>query len=370
MSQKLSPSWLKRFVLVPQNIKIGERIVGPQVPVFIVAEIGINHNGDMNLAIKMMEAAAEAKVDSVKFQNYRTEDFLTDKSLTYKYSQNGTEVVESQFEMFKRLELTDENVRELKKQADRLGLIFHSTPTSNAGVDVLVNEGVTVLKNGSDFLTNTDLLTYMAQSSLPVVIATGMAVEDEIAIAVNAIRKAKPKHNKSDNLIVLHCTSAYPTPPEEVNLKKITTIASQFDCLVGLSDHSEGNSAAMGAVALGACWIEKHFTLDKSLPGPDHRFSCDLTEMKSLVNSVREIEVLLGSSELSPSPSEELARTQYRLSCAAAKELPAGHILQDIDIAFRRPATGIPPSSRASLLGKRLKKDIKSFELFDIGDLS
>lgn len=351
--------------LVSSLVRIGNRAVGGGFPAFIVAEIGINHNGDMDLAKKMIDAAVAAGVDSVKFQNYRTQDFLdSDTALTYEYENNGKRVVESQWDMFKRCELSDENVRELKLYCDQAGIVFHSTPTSKEGVDLLVREGVQVLKNGSDFLTNSHLLKHMAKSGLPVVIATGMASEDEIAEAVRAIRQ-----NGNEKLIVLHCTSSYPTAPEHVNLRKMTTIASEFDCLVGFSDHSQGWKAALGAVALGACWIEKHFTLDKNLPGPDHRFSCNQAEMTELVQSVRNMEVLLGTSELGPAQSELLGREQYRLSCASARAMSAGHVLSEDDIVFRRPATGLPPSLAHSIIGKTLARDVEEHETLNVSDV-
>lgn len=351
--------------LVSNLIKIGNRAVGTGFPAFIVAEIGINHNGDMNLAKKMIDAAVEAGVDSVKFQNYTTEDFLSaDTSLTYEYENDGQKVVESQFDMFKRCELSPQNVRELKEYCDKTGVIFHSTPTSKEGVDLLVREGVKVLKNGSDFLTNSSLLKHMAKTGLPVVIATGMASEDEIAEAVKSIRQTG-----NEKLIVLHCTSSYPTKPEHVNLRKMISISTEFDCLSGFSDHSEGFAAAVGAVALGACWVEKHFTLDKNLPGPDHRFSSNQIEMTALVKSVREMEILLGTGELSPAESELLGREQYRLSCASARALNEGHILQEEDIVFRRPATGLPPSSLESILGKQLSRNVVPFQTLTLSDI-
>lgn len=350
--------------LVSNLIKIGNRAVGTGFPAFIVAEIGINHNGDMDLAKKMIDAAVEAGVDSVKFQNYITEDFLSvDTSLTYEYENNGQKIVESQFDMFKRCQLSPENVHQLKEYCDRSGIIFHSTPTSKEGVDLLVREGVQVLKNGSDFLTNSSLLKHMARTDLPVVIATGMASEDEIAEAVKTIRQTG-----NEKLIVLHCTSSYPTKPEHVNLRKMTSISTEFDCLAGFSDHSEGFEAAVGAVALGACWIEKHFTLDKNLPGPDHRFSSNQAEMAELVKSVRRMELLLGSGELGPAESELLGREQYRLSCASARALSEGHILQEDDIVFRRPATGLPPSSIDLILGKPLARSVDPFETLRLSD--
>ncbi|MBP7860906.1 N-acetylneuraminate synthase family protein [bacterium] len=348
-----------------QVIKIENRLVGGFSPAFIVAEIGINHNGDMELAKKTIDAAVEAGVDSVKFQNYYTEDFLSPQSnLSYRYQSEGKDIVESQYEMFKRCELTSVNLIMLKEHCAKSGVIFHSTPTSEAGVDLLVGQDVKVLKNGSDFLTNSKLLEYMGKTNLPVVIATGMANENEIEIAANAVR-----NTGNDRLIVLHCTSSYPTAPEHVNLRKIISIKSKLKCLVGFSDHSEGSQAAVGAVALGACWIEKHFTLDKALPGPDHRFSSNLEEMKNLVREVRCMEKLLGSEKLIPAESELSGRDEYRLSCAASHSLKAGHVLTEEDIVFKRPGSGLPAYELKSILGRSLSQDVEKFQILLEEDL-
>lgn len=350
-----------------KSIEIANKEIGHEKPVFIVAEIGINHNGDMSLAKQMIDAAARAQVDSVKFQNYNTEDFLSsDTTLEWEYENatNNTIVRESQYDMFKRCELSEVNVKELKDYCDSKGIIFHSTPTSKSGVDLLKRVGSPVLKNGSDFLTNSSLLKHMAKSGLPVVIATGMADEKEISEAVKTIQNAG-----NAKLIVLHCTSAYPTPPEHVNLLKLSTIANKFGCLTGLSDHSAGTQAAVGATALGACWIEKHFTTDKNLPGPDHRFSCDEAEMSSLVKAVRSMEILLGSGDLNPAECELIGRAQFRLSCASARDLRAGHILKEDDIIYRRPATGVSPSDLNLILGKSLVRDIPRFEPLKLEDV-
>lgn len=346
------------------SFKIGNRNIGPGHSVFIVAEIGLNHNGDMGLAKKTIEAAAEAGADGVKFQNYKTEDFISDDELTYEYENNGKLVKETQKEMFKRCELSDAQLKELKDFCDSAGVVFHSTPTSEAGVDILKKINSKVIKNGSDFLTNSPLLKLMAKSEIPVVIATGMADEREIAEAVSTIRNAG-----CEDLIVLHCTSSYPTKMEDVNLRRMLSIRDKFDCLTGLSDHSEGYLAAVAATALGACWVEKHFTMDRTLPGPDHRFSSDPRELKELVLAVRAIEKAMGNPSIAPAKSEEEARKEYRLSCAAAHTIPKGHVLKEQDIIFRRPATGIPPSKVKTLVGKTVNKDVNEAEIFSTSDL-
>ena len=258
-------------------VRVGERLVGEGQPCFLAAEVGINHNGDMDLAHRSIDAAAEAGADAVKFQNYHTEDFVSDRSLTYEYVSQGKTVVESQYDMFKRCELAAAQLRELREHCDRRGVVFFSTPTSEKGIQELLELGVPLLKNGSDYLVNLSLIRAMARTALPTVISTGMATLDDVKDAVEAFRGAGGK-----DLVLLHCTSSYPTPPGDVHLRKISALSAAFDCAVGFSDHTNGTVAAIGSVALGACMIEKHFTLDKNLPGPDHRFSADPGELRML----------------------------------------------------------------------------------------
>ncbi|MGF1534593.1 MAG: N-acetylneuraminate synthase family protein [Bernardetiaceae bacterium] len=345
-------------------IKIKDRYIGIGFPVFVAAEIGINHNGDVVLAKEMIHAAKDAGADAVKFQNYYTEDFILDKSLTYEYISQGKLVVETQYDMFKRYELSVEQLQELKSYADKIDVVFFSTPTSIQGIQDLQQIGVPLLKNGSDFLVNLELIEQMAQTGLPTVISTGMATLSEIDEAVRAFEAAGGKE-----LIILHCISTYPTPASEVNLLKIQSLKNSFNYPIGFSDHTEGIVAAVGAVVLGACFVEKHFTLDKNLAGPDHHFSSDPVEMKALVDAVRFVEMGLGASKLTPTEKEESGRLNFRLSCVAKRDLPEGYILQREDIAFSRPATGIPPKHKELLIGKKLIKAIQQGEIINLSDI-
>lgn len=328
-------------------IRIGEGAIGRGRPTFIVAEVGINHNGDLDLARRAIEAAAEAGVDSVKFQNYRTEDFILDRSLTYTYETDDGPVTESQFEMFKRCELDRAALLELKRHCDRVGVVFHATPTGLDGIDDLLATGTSLLKNGSDFLVHLPLIRAMARTGLPTVLSTGMATLAEIDDAVRAFRGAGGR-----DLVLLHCTSSYPTPDHDVHLHKIPALAAAFGVPVGFSDHTCGVTAAIGAVTLGACWIEKHFTLDRRLPGPDHRFSSDPAELAELVTAVRTVERQLGSGALGSTVSEQAGRRDFRLSCVAAVDLAPGAALTEAAIAFRRPGTGLPPAALDWLVGR------------------
>lgn len=345
-------------------VNIDGRKVGEGFPCLLVAEIGINHNGDVDLAHKLIDAAANAGADAVKFQSYRTEDFIIDRSLTYTYISEGKTVTESQYEMFKRYELSLSTLIALRKHCEKRGLIFSSTPTSEEGVFDLVRMKAQLLKNGSDYLLHLPLIKAMARSGLPTAISTGMATLAEIDEAVRAFKDAGGK-----NLIILHCVSSYPTPPQDTNLRKIRTLQTVFGCPVGFSDHTSGIVAAIGAVAMGACLIEKHFTLDKNLPGPDHHFSADPSEFQALTEAIRSLEKMMGESTIVPAPSEISGRRDFRLSCAAARNLPAGHCLSESDIVFRRPATGFPPWAIEWLVGKHLKHEVQAGKVFQLDDL-
>jgi len=341
-----------------EKIRVGSKTIGPGEPVYIVAEIGINHNGDQELARKTIAAAKNAGVDAVKFQNYKTEDFLSDLDLTYRYLVNGREVVEPQYTMFKRCELSTADLAALFAYCDDIGLDYHSTPTSGQGVRALVELGATILKNGSDYLGNLELVRTMGETGLPVVLSTGMASIGEIEDAVQVMRDSGNR-----KLILLHCTSQYPTPPGDININKLASLRLAFGVPVGFSDHSDGVTAAILSVAKGACWIEKHFTLDKSLPGPDHRFSADPEEMERLVRAVREAELMGGITMLGPTEDERRVRDQYRLSCVAAAGIDEGAVIRRSDIVFRRPGTGIPPKHAGLLVGLVARKNINAREV-------
>jgi N,N'-diacetyllegionaminate synthase len=345
-------------------ISVGTRDIGAGAPCFIAAEVGLNHNGDLSRAHKMIDAAARAGADGVKFQSFRTEDFINDRSVAYEYVSAGEEITESQYEMFKRNELPAAAWPELRAHCEELDVVFFSTPTSESGLEELVELGVPLLKNGSDYLGHLPLVRAMARSGIPTVLSTGMATMDEVQTAVGAFRQAGGR-----DLVLLHCTSSYPTPAEDVNLRKIPALAVEFRCPVGLSDHTDGAIAAAGSVAVGGCFVEKHFTLDRNLPGPDHRFSADPERLRALVDAVRTMEVSLGSAEIAPAPSEMRGRSDFRLSCVAAADLHAGHELTTADVEFRRPGTGVPPGEIGKLIGRRLGRDVVSGEVLIVDTL-
>ncbi len=310
----------------------------------------------------MVRAAAESGADAVKFQNYRTEDFVSDRGLTYTYISQGRTVTEPQWDLFKRCEMKAGWISELKALCDSLGVEFFSTPTSEDGVRELVEVGAPLLKNGSDYLTHTPLLEFMGATGIPVVISTGMADESDVDQAVRAVRRG----GKSD-LIILHCTSAYPTKPEDTNLRRMVSLADRYQLPTGFSDHTEGWVAAVQAVTLGACFIEKHFTTDRVLPGPDHRFSSTPAELRDLVRNVRAAEVRLGSAAMEPAAGEAVGRRDYRLSIVASRDLQEGEVLTAEMVAFRRPGTGLKPKELASIVGKVVARPVRSGEPLQAG---
>ena len=274
----------------------------------LVAEIGINHNGDMELAHRLIDAAVDSGANAVKFQNYHTEEFATDAF--YEYPWRGGKVTESQKVMFKRCELKTSELVRLKEHCKARKVTFFSTPMSERGLKELTDIGVTLLKNGSDCLTHLPLIRAMAKTGLPTMMSVGMAELPEIAQAEYEFYAGGGKE-----LTLLHCTSAYPAPDKEVNLLRIPELASLFKCPVGLSDHSQGITAALGATALGAIVIEKHFTLDKAMFGPDHAFSADPEEFKAMTEAVRKLEQQLGMAEIRPTAAEMKNREQFRVTC-------------------------------------------------------
>lgn len=345
------------------RIRAGRKWVGLGSPCLLVAEIGLNHNGDFKLAQRLVRAAARAGADAVKFQNYRTEDFLTNRKLTYSYLNRGRRVTESQWDMFKRCEAPAEWWPKLKRLCHQEGVLFFSTPTSKQGVDQLVKLKVPFLKNGSDYLTHLPLLEYMGRTGIPVIVSTGMADEHDVEAAVCAVRRGG-----RSALILLHCTSTYPTPSRHVNLRRMVTLRDRFQTSVGFSDHTEGAVAAVQAVTLGATLIEKHFTLDHRLMGPDHCFSSTPEEFSRLVQMVREAEERLGQAALRPDVSERMGRKGFRLSAVAMTSLSAGVRLAEDDVAFQRPGRGMSPAMIRPWLGKMIRHSVAPGHVFRRGD--
>lgn len=329
----------------------------------IIAEVGLNHNGELDLARRSIEAAAKAGCDAVKFQNFRTEDFIQDQTRTLTYKSQGKEVTESFYELCKRNEFKPEWMGELKSLSDDLGLTFLSTPTSEEGIRDLKDAGCKYVKNGSDYLTHLPLLRAMADSGMHVIVSTGMADDDDITSALGALGPALP-----DRVTLLHCTSNYPTAPENANLRRMTALADRYGLAVGFSDHTEGWQAMVQAVTLGAVMIEKHFTLDRNLPGPDHWFSSTPEEMAKLVNEVRRAEACLGDATIKPAKGEMAIRDEYRIGLIATRDLAAGDSLTEDMVAFRKPGRGLLPRDLPDYLGRRLSAAVEKEHPLSAGD--
>ncbi len=322
--------------------------------IMIIAEAGINHNGSFEIAAKMVEEASKAGADAVKFQNFKTEDFIFDKSLTFSYLCGGKKVTESMWDLCKRCELKRQWLPELKKICNKNGIAFLSTPTSNSGVNDLVKIGVSMLKNGSDFLNHVELLRYMGSTGIPVIISTGMADKAEIQDAIDAVQIS----GKSQ-VILMHCTSSYPTPIRDVNLGRMAALQEVFGLPVGFSDHTEGCFAAIQAAALNARIIEKHFTLDHSLPGPDHWFSLLPGQLKDYVDNIRDAEKRMGNCEIVPAQSEKKHLKEFKLGLIASRDLPKGRVLKKSDFVIAKPCNGLTPKEANLVTGKRLELNIK-----------
>ena len=317
----------------------------------VIAEIGLNHNGNYDLAEKSIIAAAKAGADAVKFQNYNTEDFLSDKSILHKYKNEDRFIEEPLFDICKRSEFQKEWLPSLTSLAKSLGIIFLSTPTSSAGIDLLIKHGINYLKNGSDFLCHTPLLRHMASTGANIIISTGMAYESDIDEAVDAILDIQPDKTK---LTILHCTSSYPTSEDNVNLNKIISLRDRYKVNIGFSDHTEGWFSAIQAISMVVSIIEKHFTLDKTLPGPDHWFSSNPEEFEELVFQIRLAEKRLGFKELKPADSEMDDRKQWRLGLFWNRNMKVGEtvVLKDIDI--RKPSSDFAPKDLDIIIGKKV----------------
>jgi len=346
-------------------LKIANREIGNNEPCFIIAEAGVNHNGDVNLAKKLIDAAREAGADAVKFQTFKVEALVTESADKAPYQKESTGNRESQFEMIKKLELSTENFQELSDYAQEKGIIFLSTPFDRGSVDLLDEIGVPAFKVGSGEITNFPLLKHIARKKKPVILSTGMAILGEIEEALTAIRQ-----DGVDEIILLHCVTCYPAKIEDVNLRAMETLRQAFRLPVGLSDHTLGITVPIAAVALGACTVEKHFTLDKKLPGPDHQASLEPGELKGMIKAVRDVEKALGNGIKRLNMAEEENRGVVRRSIVARVDIPAGAVIVEDMLDIKRPGNGVEPKFIDLLIGRKVKVAIKQDEIITMGKLS
>lgn len=335
-------------------IRIKNSFIGDNFPCFIIAEAGVNHNGDIKLAKELVDKAVEAGVDAVKFQTFKTEKLVTGYANMAKYQKDNIGKEDTQFNMLKKLELSYNEFRELKNYCDDKGIIFMSTPFDFESADFLNSIGVEIFKISSGDLTNIPMLEYIAKFNKPMILSSGMAVLGEIEDALIALRSTD-----MDKIAVLHCTSNYPAALESVNLKAMNTIKNTFKVVGGYSDHTEGITIPIAAAALGADIIEKHFTLDKSMEGPDHKASLDPDELKRMVEEVRKVEISLGNGIKILSKSEIDTMKVARKSIVASRDIKQGEIICLEDLDYKRPGNGLSSKYYKELLGKRAKVDIK-----------
>lgn len=330
---------------------------GHQQPCFIIAEIGSNFNGSLALARESVDAALQSGADAVKFQTYRADEFIADKELTYQYSNSqGQVITRKQYDMFRQLELPEDWHYILQDYAKQRGSIFLSSAADKAAIDLLIKMQVPMLKFASEDLINFPLLEYAAETGYPAILSTGMANEMEIDLAVELFKK------KETPLILFHCTSLYPTPSYACNLNRITALKERYQLPVGFSDHTQGILAATAAVSMGACMIEKHFTLDCRLEGPDHQMSTNPAKFKQMVEQIRNLEVQLGQNSVNFDKAETQARIDYRRGIVAARNLNKGMILSATDLSYKRPAKGLMPYQKDLIIGRQLAQDIKENE--------
>ena len=335
------------------ELRLGERRIGENQPVFIIAELGYNFN-TLNEALRSVDAAAKSGVDAIKVQTFRA-DTITTRNVDFPAEAGGV----NQYEEFKRYEISEETHRAIFARARDRGLIPFSTPSHPDDVELLERVGIELYKIGSDDLTNLPFLRYAAAKGKPMILSSGMATLAEVDEAIRTVRGAG-----NDRIVLLQCTSNYPVRDLSVlNLRVIETYRRTFPVLVGFSDHSTTLSAAVAAVTLGAVVVERHFTLDTALEVPDAFFSSNPAEMAALVRAIRETEAMLGDGVKRPTPTEEKMRADTRKGLVAARAIPKGATIAPEDIGIKRPGTGIAPRDFDLVIGRQAARDIQADEV-------
>lgn len=329
--------------------------------VFIIAEAGVNHNGSIDIAKKLIDVASEAGVDAVKFQSFKAEKIVSKYTPKAEYQKKTTDSNEKQLEMIKKLELDYEKHKELMNYCKTKGVMFLSSPFDLESIDLLHKLGLEIFKIPSGEITNLPYLRKIGRLKKKVILSTGMATLGEIEAALDVLRE-----NGSNDIVVLHCNTEYPTPMEDVNLRAMLTIKEAFKVEVGYSDHTLGIEVPIAAVALGAKVIEKHFTLDKNMEGPDHKASLEPNELKEMVKAIRNIEKALGNGIKKPSKSELKNKQLVRKSIVAKRFIKKGEVFTEENITVKRPGNGISPMRWDEIIGKVANKDYKEDELIEI----
>ena len=329
-----------------------EKLTG-KTSTYIIAEAGVNHNGDMEKAKELIDVAKDAGADAVKFQTFNAEELASKEASKVDYQKEEDED-DGQYEMLKELELAKKNFEELKDYASEKNITFLSTPFEKRSADILEDLGVEAFKIGSGEITNTPLLRHIAKKDKPIILSTGMSDLGEVEDAVDVLK------DENAEFVLLHCVSNYPTRPDEVNLRAMETLEQAFDVPTGFSDHTTDTHVPVAAVARGATIIEKHFTLDKSLEGPDHDASLNPEELEEMITKTRETEKALGNGVKKPAKREGKNKEAIRKGIVASEDIKKGEILEESKISIKRPAEGIKPKHLERIIGKEAKADIKS----------
>jgi len=335
---------------------LGDRQLGDGAPAYVIAEIGSNHDGSLDRALALIDAAAGAGADAVKFQSFRAEGLLARR---WPAPGGGWRSAEA-FPILERLEVPPEWHAPLRDRARERHVAFLSTPFDEGRAALLAALGMPAFKVASGDLTHLPLLRRLGGYHRPVLLSTGLATDAEIAAALDAIAAGAGAPERRPPVVLLHCVSLYPLRPGDANLRVLPGLRERHGCLVGWSDHSPGHTLAVGAVALGACVIEKHFTDDRRRPGPDHSFAMEPADLRAMVDAVRELEAGLGDGTKQPRPDETPERRWARRSIYAARPLPAGKVLEAADLKVVRPALGLPPSALDGLIGRRLARPLEA----------
>lgn len=329
--------------------------------VYIIAEAGVNHNGQFDLAVKMIEEAAKAGADAVKFQTFKAELLVSKKAPKARYQIENTGNNETQLMMLKKLELSERDFIKLAEYAKEINIDFLSTPFDNDSIDFLNNLDMPYFKIPSGEITNLPYLSKIASTRKPVIISTGMCTMDEIEQALDVFRD----YNR-DMITLLHCNTQYPTPYVDVNLLAMRTMGNRFGVRIGYSDHTPGIEIPIAAVALGAVVVEKHFTLDRNMEGPDHKASLEPEELKAMITAIRNVEKALGDGEKKPTPSEISNIVVTRKSIVAKRDILKGETFTEENITTKRPGDGISPMRWHEVLGRTAKRDFFADEKIEL----
>ena len=337
--------------------------VTPMSKVFIIAEAGVNHNGSLELAKKLIDSAVEARADAVKFQTFKADKLLSKCAQKADYQKQATSVDETQYEMIKKLELDQNAHRALINYCKDKGIMFLSTPFDHDSIDLLISFEMPIFKIPSGEITNLPYLRHIGRLNKEVILSTGMANLDEVQDALEVLIKAGTSKVK---ITVLHATTEYPCPIDEVNLRAMQTIKNAFDVKVGYSDHTHGIEVPIAAVAMGACVIEKHFTLDRTMEGPDHKASLEPDELRAMVQAIRHIEQALGDGVKMPSMSEQKNIPIVRKSILASRPIKMGETFTDNNLIVKRPGNGISPMRWDEIVGHKATRNFSADELIEL----